>query len=145
MKQCTMCNRIKPIAWFYKKKGQRESQCKGCRNIYFNEYGRKNILKRRFWVRKSQARPKYKIRVRILSQAWRDKNRDKLKEYREKWAFKHKTRQATRQAIKKGILKRQPCEVCGKKSEAHHPDYSKPLKIKWLCRKHHGVIHRKKD
>src|ERR1035437_10181602 len=44
-------------------------------------------------------------------------------------------------AIKKGILKRQPCEVCGDpKSEAHDPDHSKPLKVVWLCRSHHGEI-----
>lgn len=37
-----------------------------------------------------------------------------------------------------------PCEVCGvKNAEIHHLDYSKPLKIKWLCRKHHCEWHKK--
>ena len=31
------------------------------------------------------------------------------------------------------------CEVEG---ERHHPDYSKPLDIVWLCRKHHKELHR---
>jgi hypothetical protein len=32
-----------------------------------------------------------------------------------------------------------PCEVCGlEKSEAHHENYSKPLEINWLCKKHHA-------
>lgn len=43
----------------------------------------------------------------------------------------------------KGTLKRQPCEVCGRKGEAHHEDYKKPLEIIWLCHKHHGEKHRK--
>lgn len=44
-------------------------------------------------------------------------------------------------AIKKGLLKRQPCEVCGDpKSEAHHPDHSKPLEVVFLCREHHREI-----
>ena len=31
-----------------------------------------------------------------------------------------------------------PCEICGDiKSEAHHDDYSKPDKVRWLCRIHH--------
>src|SRR4051812_39153823 len=41
-------------------------------------------------------------------------------------------------ALRKGVLTRQPCEVCGsEKSQAHHEDYSKPLEVRWLCRPHH--------
>ena len=41
------------------------------------------------------------------------------------------------------VLERQPCEVCGEKAEAHHPDYSKPLDVRWLCKRHHMIEHRK--
>ena len=45
-------------------------------------------------------------------------------------------------AIKSGKLVRQPCEDCGKiPSEAHHTDYSKPLDVRWLCRKCHLGLH----
>ena len=46
-------------------------------------------------------------------------------------------------AIKKGILKRQPCVKCGKtkKIHGHHPDYSKPLKVIWLCVSCHKKEH----
>ena len=45
-------------------------------------------------------------------------------------------------AIKNGELTRQPCEVCGEeKSEAHHEDYSRPLYVVWLCKKHHFERH----
>ena len=44
----------------------------------------------------------------------------------------------TWQAIKAGTLVRKPCEVCGKpRAEAHHPDYLRPLKVRWLCTRHH--------
>lgn len=44
-------------------------------------------------------------------------------------------------AIRTGKLKSQNCEICGdKKTEAHHTDYSKPLSVIWLCRKHHNRI-----
>jgi hypothetical protein len=47
-----------------------------------------------------------------------------------------------REALKTGKLKRQPCEVCGEtKVDGHHEDYSKPLEVRWLCRKHHNEIH----
>lgn len=46
-------------------------------------------------------------------------------------------------AILSGKLVRLPCEMCGdKKSEGHHTDYGEPLKVSWLCRKHHEEWHR---
>lgn len=44
---------------------------------------------------------------------------------------------AVRDALRIGALKRQPCEECGAKAEAHHDDHAKPLDVKWLCRHHH--------
>lgn len=52
--------------------------------------------------------------------------------------FKDKARQQFTVAKRKGVVKKKPCEVCGDtNSEAHHPDYSKPLEVVWLCRPHH--------
>lgn len=45
-------------------------------------------------------------------------------------------------AIKKGKLQKKPCRDCGsEKVDAHHTDYSKPLDVVWLCRKHHFREH----
>lgn len=41
-----------------------------------------------------------------------------------------------------GKIKRKPCIICGMKAEAHHPDYSKPLEVVWLCSFHHKEWHR---
>lgn len=48
------------------------------------------------------------------------------------------------QAIKKGILHPDNCELCGsdRKVEAHHDDYNFPLRIRWLCKKHHHEWHK---
>ncbi len=38
----------------------------------------------------------------------------------------------------------QPCEKCGglsPRNERHHDDYSKPLAIRWLCKRHHAQAH----
>jgi hypothetical protein len=46
-------------------------------------------------------------------------------------------------ALRRGKLVRQPCGACGEpKAEMHHPDYSKPLEIVWLCRSDHLLLHR---
>lgn len=49
---------------------------------------------------------------------------------------------ATRSAIRRGLIEKQPCEVCGSPdSEAHHGDYLRPLNVTWVCRAHHKAIH----
>ena len=55
---------------------------------------------------------------------------------------KIKVRVMTRKQIKKGFITPRPCEICGAKGQVHHPDYSKPFDIVWLCVKHHGEKHR---
>lgn len=53
-----------------------------------------------------------------------------------------RARQEVFNAIQRGEIIRQPCSVCGlEKAHAHHEDYSKPLDVMWLCRKHHREIH----
>lgn len=45
-------------------------------------------------------------------------------------------------ALRNGTLEKSPCEICGSlKVDAHHDDYSKPLEVRWLCKKHHGITH----
>lgn len=66
------------------------------------------------------------------------------REVRQKFPEKYKARYLLKGAVARGEIKKLPCEVCGvEKSEAHHPDYSKPYDVKWLCKKHHALIHRK--
>lgn len=58
----------------------------------------------------------------------------------------YKARRAIRNAVKSGhVAKPASCQTCGiaKPLQAHHEDYSKPLEVKWLCAKCHGIEHRK--
>lgn len=53
-----------------------------------------------------------------------------------------KARRILNHAIRDKKVKRRNCEICGKKqTEAHHEDYEKPLKVRWLCFKHHRQAH----
>lgn len=57
-----------------------------------------------------------------------------------------RAREAVRQAVASGRLKKLSCEHLGNGCrgvvDAHHDDYSKPLEVRWLCRKHHQSHHR---
>jgi hypothetical protein len=45
-------------------------------------------------------------------------------------------------AIRIGELHKKPCAICSDpKAIAHHPDYSKPLAVIFLCKQHHARLH----
>lgn len=42
------------------------------------------------------------------------------------------------QYLRRGKIKREPCKSCGSsESQMHHPDYTKPLLVEWMCRPCH--------
>lgn len=69
----------------------------------------------------------------------------RIKKYTLKYPLKAKARKAVTLAIKAGRLNRSICEdqnCTNQKTDAHHDDYSKPLSVRWLCRRHHTQWHR---
>jgi hypothetical protein len=62
---------------------------------------------------------------------WNGKSRDKLEAHA-----------AVRVALRQGLLRRGNCEICGSfRVDAHHENYSRPLEVRWLCRRHHQALH----
>lgn len=51
-------------------------------------------------------------------------------------------RSYTHVLIKRGKILRQPCRVCAAVAQPHHPDYSNPRLVEWLCRPHHLEHHK---
>jgi hypothetical protein len=43
---------------------------------------------------------------------------------------------------RRGRIVPEPCRVCGKPAEMHHPDYDKPVMVWWFCREHHLQHHK---
>ena len=93
------------------------------------------------WYRdyRVQNREKFRAYNRKYNKEWRHKfgyaseMRSRLK-----YPEKEKARRELQYAVKKGLIKREPCEVCDDlRSQAHHEDYTKPLQVKWLCAIHH--------
>jgi len=60
-----------------------------------------------------------------------------------KYPEKYKARLKVYYALKTHKIKKDKCFCKNEKTEAHHPDYSKPLEVVWLCREHHYAIHHK--
>lgn len=55
---------------------------------------------------------------------------------------KRRAQAVLRAALRKGEVKRGCCEFCGSlRVDGHHADYSLPLQVTWLCRKHHQKLH----
>ena len=65
-----------------------------------------------------------------------------LKEYRAANEDKYKAHMLVGSAVKTGRIAKLPCLICGSENtEAHHPDYSSPLDVIWLCAAHHKQAH----
>jgi hypothetical protein len=58
--------------------------------------------------------------------------------------MRNRAHTALKRAVDRGLIHRQPCEVCGDElAHGHHEDYTKVLEVKWLCYTHHQAEHRR--
>jgi DNA-directed RNA polymerase subunit RPC12/RpoP len=131
MKVCSICKNKLPDKAFYSDKRTMSGLYAACKKCH-----QKAQLKSR------GDRTRYNRSMK----EWREANNEKVKTFQRNWRKKNKHKAAAHSAvfmaIKKGELKKLPCTICGKKAEAHHPDYNKPLNVIWLCRFHHKAIHK---
>ncbi len=129
MKLCAKCGNEKPITDFYvkdKATNRLSSKCKTCCMKDVKAYRASHIEDFRAIDRRRGMLP-HRVSAR------------------DKWKAKYPERAMARyivdRAIKKGYIVRLPCIVCGKKAQGHHPDYSEPLNVVWLCPEHHQQEH----
>jgi hypothetical protein len=143
MKTCIKCKDPKPLEDFYthpQTSDGRLGKCKQCckddakiRHIdkyaEIREYDRlRNKLPHNVARRKKYAEENPEV-VRAIRKRWEEKNPEKAK-----------AAQTLTNAVRDKMISKKPCEVCGnEKVEAHHDDYTKPLEVRWLCKKHHWV------
>lgn len=77
----------------------------------------------------------------------RSRDIEKVNRQAARYPEKIKARNALKNAVAYGkIIRKTVCEKCESKHrvQAHHPDYSKPLDVMWLCHpchmKEHGIV-----
>jgi hypothetical protein len=114
------------------------------------EYDRNRPNKLERYELNKKYRQKNKEKIKEHKKKWRRKNREKTKEYQKKWRRKNREKvnaeSKALRAIREGrLIKPEKCENCGTitKLEAHHPDYSQPLKVQFLCINCHKAEHKK--
>lgn len=100
-----------------------------------------------------------RILERQRQRAWREANREKERQrmrsrdkamraasnLRTRSRHVARAHEAVRKALRNGqLVKPSQCSRCagGKRIEAHHDDYNKPLDVRWLCQQCHGLRHR---
>lgn len=80
-------------------------------------------------------------RARLFTDQFSDLPVSRQRRWQLRNAEKQKSHAITQEAIRIGKVIRGKC-WCGKLGESHHEDYSKPLKIVWLCPEHHRDRHK---
>jgi hypothetical protein len=132
-KTCFKCKRELALTEFYVHPAMgdgRLNKCKECTRRDVSENYRANIDHYVNYERSRQQMPERRASQRAYA--------------RNRPPEKRRATIATSNAIRDGRLVRQPCEVCGAEQvEAHHDDYSRPLDVRWLCRRHHLEHHGK--
>ena len=134
---CKRCEIDKPVEDYYRNKPSKGGRLLICKVCVSDK-------------RKPADKAKRDYKNAIYSK-WRKVNKDRIKKYKHTW--KSKNRQKSRaqnkvyRALKSGELVKGACEVCCTKEgiHGHHDDYTKPLKVRWLCPLHHTATHREKE
>ena len=121
---CEKCHEEKSLEVFYRNKSRPEGRgywCKDCCKVH------ERLPHRKGRHAKWRNSPKGKAKTREYNKAHYEEDKPK-----------QRARATIHRLIELGIIKRMPCETCGEtNSQGHHPDYSKPLEVRWLCQSHH--------
>lgn len=168
LKTCSRCKEEKSATEFNKDSGRKDglrSQCKSCRSVSYKTCEQKypgRLAAQRKWYYKNHKEEIAKQHKEHI-QANKEKIAKRQKEYRQtpagkaaqqkeaarrrrKFPEKIKAGHVVDNAVRYGQLVRPTiCSSCLREKfvEGHHPDYSKPFEVEWLCKKCHVEVHHK--
>ena len=147
MKTCRGCGATKPLTEFYRHPQMGDghlNHCKECKKADTRAYNAANREARSAY-NKARAQLPHRVEQRKAYRKTEQGKAARLRHLQKKRAAKDPgtvARDAVQLAILTGRLTKQPCLICGEKAEAHHPAYSMPLDVVWLCHQHHVQVHK---
>lgn len=133
-KACFKCLQRKPLEAFYRHPRMADGRLNKCAECTKTDVRENRLAKPEQYSAYERAR------------GVETERRESSARSRQKWAASNTERRraqlAVGNAVRDGRLTPQPCFVCGAPAHAHHPDYSAPLAVSWLCPRHHALVHR---
>lgn len=126
-KVCYKCHRALPLTEFYRHPQMADGHLGKCRDCT-----------------KADSKANWAARMADPVRAKQERARERVRKDTER--EKYLARRITKNALRYGRLVRaRECQKCGatRRIETHHPDYSQPLVVQWLCRDCHSLLHRK--
>lgn len=145
-KKCFKCLCEKPLDDFYKHSAmsdKRLGKCKECTKADANKHRQENLERVRAYDRMRGSMP-HRVAARkeySKTEAFAKSHTASAKRWKESHPERRKANIIVGNAVRDGRLNPQPCWCCGTKAQAHHPDYSRPLDVVWLCGQHHKQAH----
>lgn len=128
MKKCSSCRNKKELSDFYSCPSRYDgvrAYCKQCTKV-------KQRNNREYYRLYQKQRALVDVDFRKKRSEWSKKFDSNKKKVHQKLSY----------ALKTGKIDKGTCSICGDiKVDGHHEDYSKPLEVIWLCRKHHKQLH----
>lgn len=149
MKTCFKCGQSKPITEFYTHPRMGDGHLGKCKDCTKKDTAKRvaRLWNDPEWKQKERSRCREKQNRYRKDGRCKPVNHEAVINWRKRNPEKAYAHNAAEYAMKKGIIKRATiCERCGKADRLlhkHHPDYSKPIQILWLCTACHGLQHRK--
>ena len=136
MKSCKKCRCEKPLDLFYRHSLTRDghmSECIACVKARTAAWHSLHAEEAKVRHRARAKLPNVIAQQRVRSIKWHSDN-----------PLRSAAQQILRKARRRGDVIPWPvCAMpeCECKPEAHHPDYSRPLDVVWLCSSHHKLAH----
>lgn len=144
MKVCWDCEINKSLRAFYVNKGMKDghqNRCIECSRIAARRNRAENIDRIRAYDRERGDDPKRKLANKLRAHLYRSRRAS----YGKRDPVKRAANVILGNAVRDGKIIKKPCKKCGSKVRVHghHDDYTKPLKVTWLCPTCHGEHHKK--
>lgn len=133
MKRCFKCGVEKPVEEFYRHPQMadgRLGKCKACTKLDMRVDRATKPRVREYDRGRASLPHRVALRARVCRE-WEAKYPDRVR-----------AQTAANNAVRAGRLQKPSlCENCGQpgRLEKHHPDYSKPLLVAWLCKPCHCI------